>query len=122
MAIDVSEIVHDPDFCTTFTVIKQGESEWVHGVLQRKTTETIVKGIVQPSSSKDLELLDTADRVNGMKTFITDEVSLDVSSTEKTSDVCVWKGQRYKLIQTFDYAANGYYKAIGALMGEEDSG
>lgn len=122
MAIDVSEIVHDPDFCTTFTVIKQGESEWVRGVLQRKTTETIVEGIVQPSSSKDLELLDTADRVNGMKTFITDEVSLDVSSTEKTSDVCVWKGQRYKLIQTFDYAANGYYKAIGALMGEDDSG
>jgi hypothetical protein len=122
MAIDVSEIVHDPDFCTTFTVIKQGESEWVRGVLQRKTTETTVEGIVQPSSSKDLELLDTADRVNGMKTFITDEVSLDVSSTEKTSDVCVWKGQRYKLIQTFDYAANGYYKAIGSLMGEEDSG
>lgn len=122
MAIDVSEIVHDPDFCTTFTVIKQGESEWVRGVLQRKTTETTVEGIVQPSSSKDLELLDTADRVNGMKTFITDEVSLDVSSTEKTSDVCVWKGQPYKLIQTFDYAANGYYKAIGSLMGEEDSG
>ena len=45
-----------------------------------------------------------------------------MSSTEKTSDVCVWKGQRYKLIQTFDYAANGYYKAIGSLMGEEDSG
>jgi hypothetical protein len=122
MAIDVSEIVHDPDFCTAFTVIKQGESEWVRGVLQRKTTETTVEGIVQPSSSKDLELLDTADRVNGMKTFITDAVSLDVSSTEKTSDVCVWKGKRYKLIQAFDYAANGYYKAIGALMGEEDSG
>lgn len=122
MAIDVSEIVHDPDFCTTFTVIKQGESEWVRGVLQRKTTETTVKGIVQPSSSKDLELLDTADRVNGMKTFITDAVNLDVSDTEKTSDVCVWKGQRYKLIQTFDYAANGYYKAIGVLLGEEDSG
>lgn len=122
MAIDVSEIVHDPDFCTTFTVIKQGESEWVRGVLKRKTTETTVEGIVQPSSSKDLELLDTADRVNGMKTFITDEVSLDVSNTEKTSDICVWKGQRYKLIQTFDYAANGYYKAIGSLMGEEDSG
>nr|DAR92835.1 MAG TPA: Minor capsid protein [Caudoviricetes sp.] len=122
MAIDVSEIVHDPDFCTTFTVIKQGESEWVRGVLQRKTTETTVEGIVQPSSSKDLELLDTADRVNGMKTFITDAVNLDVSDTEKTSDVCVWKGQRYKLIQTFDYAANGYYKAIGVLLGEEDSG
>ena len=122
MAIDVSEIVHDPDFCTTFTVIKQGESEWVRGALQRKTTETTVEGIVQPSSSKDLELLDTADRVNGMKTFITDAVNLDVSDTEKTSDVCVWKGQRYKLIQTFDYAANGYYKAIGVLLGEEDSG
>ena len=120
MVIDVSEIVHDHDFCTMFTIIKQGESEWVRGVLKRKTTETTVEGIVQPSSSKDIELLDMADRVNGMKTFITDEVSLDVSDTKKTSDVCVWKGVRYKLIQTFDYAANGYYKAIGARMGEEE--
>ncbi|EJP32266.1 hypothetical protein HMPREF1147_1334 [Selenomonas sp. FOBRC9] len=122
MAINVSEIVHDPDFCTNFIVIKQGETEWIHGSAHTKTTEITVEGIVQPSSSKDLELLDTADRVNGMKTFITDEVSLDVSDTDKTSDVCVWKGKRYKLIQTFDYAANGYYKAIGGLMGEEDSG
>lgn len=122
MAIDVSEIVHDPDFCTTFLVIKQSGTEWVRGVPHTKMQEITVEGIVQPSSSKDLELLDTADRVNGMKTFITDAVSLDVSDTEKTSDVCVWKGQRYKLIQTFDYAANGYYKAIGALLGEEDSG
>lgn len=122
MAIDVSEIVHDPDFCTTFIVIKQGETEWIHGSAHTKTTETVVEGIVQPSSSKDLELLDTADRVNGMKTFITDEISLDVSDTDKTSDVCVWKGKRYKMIQTFDYSANGYYKAIGTLMGEEDSG
>ena len=122
MAIDVSEIVHDPDFCTMFTVIKQSGTEWVRGVPHTKMQGITVEGIVQPSSSKDLELLDTADRVNGMKTFITDAVSLDVSDTEKTSDVCVWKGQRYKLIQTFDYAANGYYKAIGALLGEEDSG
>nr|DAQ67855.1 MAG TPA: hypothetical protein [Caudoviricetes sp.] len=121
MAINVAEIVHDPDFCTTFTVVRQGETEWIRGVAHEKTEEITVEGIVQPSSSKDLELLDTADRVNGMKTFITDEVSLDVSDTEKTSDVCVWKGWRYKLIHTFDYAANGYYKAIGALM-EEESG
>lgn len=120
MAINVAEIVHDPDFCSTFTVIKQSAAEWVRGELQKKTTVVIVEGIVQPSSSKDLELLDTADRVNGMKTFITDEVTLDVSDTQKTSDVCVWKGVRYKLIQTFDYAANGYYKAIGARMGEEE--
>lgn len=122
MAINVAEIVHDPDFCTTFTVVKQGETEWVRGASHTKTTEITVEGIVQPSSSKDLELLDTADRVNGMKTFITDEISLDVSDTEKTSDICVWKGARYKLIQTFDYTANGYYKAIGALLGEEGSG
>ena len=120
MAINVAEIVHDPDFCTTFTVVKQGETEWVHGASHTKKTEITVEGIVQPSSSKDLELLDTADRVNGMKTFITDEISLDVSDTEKTSDICVWKGARYKLIQTFDYTANGYYKAIGARMGEEE--
>ena len=121
MAIHVAEIVHDPDFSTTFTVVKQGETEWIRGVPHARTEEITVEGIVQPSSSRDIELLDTADRVNGMKTFITDEVSLDVSDTKKTSDVCIWKGARYKLIHAFDYVANGYYQGVGVLMGEEDS-
>lgn len=117
MAIDLGELIHDPDFCTTFKVVKQGEPTWVQGVATQTPTEIIVEGIVGPSSAKDLELLPEGDRQTGMKTFYTDCCSLDVTDTEATSDVCIWRGNRYKLIHAFDYSDNGYYKAIGTLLG-----
>lgn len=119
MAIDLSELVHDDDFCTHFTVCKVSKVVWERGVPTQTRTSVIVEGIVLPASAKDLDMLPEGDRVQGMKTFITDECSLDVGNTEKTSDVCVWKGRSYKLISAWDYSANGYYKAVGSLMSEE---
>ena len=62
-------------------------------------------------------MLELADHKHGTKTFYTNEVELEVSDTEKTSDTIVWKGNRYKLLHVFDYSANGYWKAIGDLQG-----
>ena len=119
MAIDLGELIHDPDFSTTFKVIKPGEVTWVKGVATQTPVTITVGGIVAPSSSKDLELLPEGDRQNGLKTFYTDECPLDVTDTDATSDICIWRGSRYKLIHSFDYSDNGYYKAIGTLLGGE---
>ena len=62
-------------------------------------------------------MLDLADHVHGTKTFYTNEIELEVSNTEKTSDTIVWRGQRYRLLHVWDYRDNGYWKAIGDLLG-----
>ena len=49
--INVRELIHDPDFCDAFTIIRNTGSTWYKGV-QAQVTETIeVEGIVAPSSS-----------------------------------------------------------------------
>lgn len=122
MSIDVSGLVHDPDFCTRFTVIRMGEPTWEKGRQIQIRAQVTVEGIVEPASSADIELLDTADRITGAKTFITDEVPLRVTDTETTSDRCVYRGRVYKLLQAFDYSDNGYYKAIGTVISDEEEG
>lgn len=115
--INLSELIHDPDFCTNFIVIKKSEPKWVKGKLTQAGTKLIVEGIVLPSSSKDIDMLPEADRVHGLKSFFTDECEFALTDTEKTSDVCIYRGEAYKLLQVFDYSDNGYYKAIGTMIG-----
>lgn len=115
--IDMTELIHDPDFCTTFTVVRKLPGAWVQGEQTVQETTFPVEGIVLPSTSKDIEMLPEGDRRSGLKTFFAD-VELKVTDTETTADICVYKGCRYKLIHAFDYEANGFYKAIGTLAGD----
>lgn len=60
--INLGELIHDPDFCDTFTIIRNTGSTWSKGV-QTSTTSTIeFEGIVSPASSKDIEMLPEGDR------------------------------------------------------------
>ena len=120
MAINVSELISDPDFCTTFIVEKKSSGKWSKGQPVYELTRTTVTGIVAPSASEDLSLMPESDRKHGMKTFYTDtDMRLEVSDTEKTSDICIWNGKRYKLINGWNYSNNGYYKAMGELLGDD---
>lgn len=117
----MEELTFDPDFCITFAVEKH-KVTWVEGEPVSSVTSTTVTGIAAPSSPKDVEMLDLADHVHGTKTFYTDEIELEVTDTEKTSDTIVWKGKRYKLLHVWDYSENGFWKAIGDLQGGAGDG
>ena len=112
----LEELTFDPDFCTTFIVEKHTET-WSKGEPLTTIEPITVTGIAAPSSPKDVEMLDLADHVHGVKTFYTNEVELEVTSTEKTSDTIVWRGNRYRLLHVWDYRDNGYWKAIGDMLG-----
>lgn len=114
----LAELTFDDDFCTAFTVVKRSATVWKKGVQTAAERRINVTGIVAPASSKDLELVEEGDRKHGLKTFITNECPMNITDTENTSDVIIWQGNRYKLIQAFSYAQWGYYKAIGELMGQ----
>lgn len=117
--INLNELIHDPDFNTTFVIRRQTQGAFVKGRYQASTQDIPVTGIVAPASSKDLELLPEGDRESGMKTFYTD-VPLNVTGTGAISDVCIFRGQTYKLTQVSDYSSNGYWKALGTLRGDAD--
>lgn len=113
--IDVAELIHDPDFCTEFDIIRKSGVQ-VRGRWVAKDETIPVTGIVTAVNSKDLQILAEGDRTNGLKTFYAVE-ELRGSSDKATADVCKYKDKFYRLIQDFNYSDFGYYKAIGTLLG-----
>lgn len=115
--IDVGNLIHDPDFCTKFDIVRIAGTEWVKGE-QVITLETItVEGIASPATSKDLELLPEGDRRQGVKSFYAD-IPFHITDKESTSDYFEFRSSKYKLLQVFDYSDNGYYKALAAYVGD----
>ncbi len=114
--INVGELVHDPNFCTEFKLHRKLPGEWIGGRQKQKEKIVDIEGVVTATNSKDMEMLAEGDRVHGLKTFYAD-IEMRLTNNESTSDICEYKGQRYRLLQVFDYSDFGYYKAIGTLIG-----
>lgn len=116
--INVGELIHDPDFCTNFTILRNLLGEWIEGRYSELKQRLEVEGIVTATTSKDMEMLPEGDRTHGLKTFYVDaETELRLTDDETMSDICEYKGQRYRLLQVFEYGDYGYYKAIGTRIG-----
>lgn len=117
--INLGELIHDPDFCDTFVIARHTASKWEKGRQEVQTKRIIMEGIVAPSTAQELETLPEGDRNNGMKTFYADS-PFKLTDTEQMADICIFRGHQYKLLQVFDYSSNGYYKAIGTLVGDDE--
>lgn len=120
MAIDLSELTYDLDFCTQFQIEKQSDHVWEKGRQTTTKTRITVTGIASPSSAEDVEVLDVGDRKHGTKTFYTNMKDFKPTDTLTTSDAVIWNGKKYKLLHVFDYRPNGYMKAIGELLGGDE--
>lgn len=114
--INVGELIHDPDFCTELKIHRKVSGEWIGGRQKQKDKVIEVEGIVAATTSEDMELLSEGDRIHGLKTFYTD-TEFRLTDNETTSDICEYKGLRYRLLQVFNCEDFGYYKAIGTRIG-----
>ena len=113
--INISELMSDSDFSTNFKIIRQS-GRWENRRWLSEETEMLVTGIVMGVSKKDIAMVPEGNRLNEMRVFYSAQ-ELVVSSDEALSDICEYKGIRYRLIQGFDYGDYGYYKALGVKLG-----
>lgn len=113
--IDISELLYDLDFCEEFKILR-GTGAWVNHRWEEVEEIIAVMGIATSVSKKDFEMLAEGDRVSGLRTFYTKD-EIRGSSGENTSDIFEYRGEQYKIIQVFNYSNNGFYKAIGGLIG-----
>lgn len=115
--INIGELIFDSDFCTEFKILRQVGGKWENRRwIGGESKKIKVTGIVTAVNSKDIEMLPDGDRVHGLKTFYTDQ-ELRLTDQEATSDICEYQDKQYRLLQVFNYSNNGYYKAIGTLIG-----
>lgn len=118
--LDMSELIHDPDFCVSFVIIKNRSSDtWQDGDPVLSEQQIQVEGVVTPTSSRDIQMLPEGDRRTGMMTFVSD-LPLEVSNTITISDYCLFHGSRYKLVSIFDWSENGFFKALGSFVTDEE--
>lgn len=113
--IDMSELLCDPDFCEEFTVLRKS-GDWINRRWVETEQKISVMGVATAVNNKDFDMLPEGDRVSGLRTFYTN-IELCGSSDTSTADICEYRGSKYRIFQVFNYSNNGFYKAMGKLVG-----
>ena len=126
MAIDLSHLMVDPMFATSYTVLRR-YGKWVNGRFTLDEPITLkFFGPVQPATNQELDQLPEGDRQRGtMKFFckppnnlyLTTENSQVEDGTAYVSDEIIYKGQRYKIFAVKDWTPNGYVRAFAYSIG-----
>lgn len=101
----------------TFEVFRSygdfGEGGWVEA--PTSPSSFMLQGIVLPASEKELRQLPEGDRVLGAMVFYSQEQLFVTHNGEYKglSDQVVWRGERYKILQSMPYIDYGFYVSTG---------
>jgi hypothetical protein len=115
-ALDMSELINDPDFCRTFTRIRRTQALANEGqAVTTPGTPIPLSGVIEPASQADLKLLPEGTRlVDMVGIFTTGDVR--VGSSADASDIVVVDGVKYLALHVEDFRAVGDYIHVLAQM------
>lgn len=120
--IDVSELLLDPDFVDSFSVVRTSFTVNSDGISQR--TEQVLPdiiGAVQPASGRTLMTLAEASRVEGVYEVYT-KYALRGPLEGQEADRIIWKGKRMIVTRSNDFTnyGDGYTYAVCTVEGVTD--
>lgn len=130
--LDVSDILYDPDFMTTFSVVRSAVTVDATGrAVAGSTTVSNVYGVVQPASTSALNRLPEAMRQSGAITIYTTYRLTTGSgpaadgtgaSASDDADVVLWGGSQWTVLNTDDWTqfGAGYMRATAVLRSPGD--
>lgn len=104
--VDVTELLTDPDFVNTFTVVRTNTGVDQHGRVVRTTTQIDAVGSVQPASGQALQLLPDLTMARGAIEIWT-KFDFNVVTTPAEADQVIWQGRTYVAVQVDDYLNYG---------------
>ncbi len=112
--MDVSLAIADPNLSEFFTVLRSVGHFDAGGWVEDKKITLKIYGVVSVAAVKDIDMTEEADQVRGManfwarqEIFVTHE---NGSDSMGTSDVLVWRGEEYRVMQVAPYGNRGYWK------------
>jgi len=126
--IDVTELLHDPDFATHFT-IRRTTGQWKGGRFALNEPELIpCFHPAHPSTEKELAQIPEGDRLKEVITFFCvrpkkfhlTRSGPDASDEGGISDEILYKGNIYKLVAVKDWDSHGWMRGFGTLVGPEN--
>lgn len=118
MRINLSRIVLSPSLNSqTFKVYRSSGSfvggRWIESIQSPPYFE--IKGIVTPSSEKELKQIPEGDQIVGAMTFYTSEPLLTThkDTNSGVSDKVEFDGELYKIISLLPWKNYGFYVSVG---------
>lgn len=119
--VDVSELLLDPDFVNTVSLIHRAATVSSQGKTQivETTVETI--GSVQPAPTKEIQRLPDALRMSDVRKFwIKAEILADGES--QYPDIIVFQGKRFQIVNVETWLNFGNGWNAGLCVWEKPSG
>lgn len=115
--VDVSELLHDPDFVDQMTVITRLPAVNSLGENTLKECPVVSVGSVQPASGKTIFKLPEEFRVANVSSFWF-QGEITASAPGKYSSIIVFKGRRYQVQLVFDWTNFGAGWCEGTCVAE----
>jgi len=97
---DVTSLLLDPDLGAQTVTVKRTRGAWQGGRFVPNAGEPEVftaVGNLQPATSEQLEFFPEGERREGQMVFYT-KTTLHLTEGHEVSDVLVWRGEEYKII------------------------
>jgi len=115
--IDVTDLLADPDFVDSMTVITRYPiiNSLGENILRETRFDTV--GSIQPADYEEIQKVPDALRVANMMVFYF-KGKIDTSSPGKYSSVLVFQGQRYQIKTVADYSNWGAGYSEGTCVAE----
>lgn len=115
--VDVSELLHDPDFVDKMSVISRVPTVNSKGQNSLKECAVDSVGSVQPASGKAIFRLPEELRVSNVMSFWFQGV-ITASAPGKYSSIIVFRGLRFQVQTVFDWTAFGAGWCEGTCVAE----
>lgn len=115
--IDMSDIVNDPDFAQSWTVMRSSGT-FARGGYVATACPIIFYGIIQPATTQDIQQVPEGDRATGAMSFISEQRMYTTNATASNkngglSDTICWNGNIYKIVSVDPWKDFGFWKAVG---------
>jgi hypothetical protein len=117
--IDVSELMRDPDFLSSVTLIRRTNTVASTGeVTVSNGSSASVSMVVQPGAGDMLERLPESVRSKELITlWYKSELYNQATTPGNYADIVVWRGRRFVVehVEPFDNWGRGYYQGVASL-------
>jgi hypothetical protein len=115
--IDVSELLTDPDFTNTATLIRRSSTVNTYGENTMVETSSSITAVVQGANTESLERVPEGARLSDL-IDVYYKGQLTAESPGGYADIIVWQGKRYQVFEVVEDFMNygaGFTKAVCKL-------
>lgn len=115
--IDVSELLTDPDFTNTVTLIRRASTVDTYGENVMTETQSTITAVVQGANTESLERVPEGARLSDL-IDVYYKGQLTTESPSGYADIIVWGGKRYQVFEVVEDFMNfgaGFTKAVCKL-------